>query len=450
MRDPSIPTHSVPIEKITVLAQRGRQDFNRVQELAASIKKDGLINPIMVSRENGGYILIAGERRMRAYQLLYMESTPQEREKWMTIDVRIREELSPLQMKEIELNENICRSDLNELERCKLVTQIHDLKVEIHGSVRGDKDNWTLQKTAELTGYGSKGRVANMVRIGRAVANDPSLAKTFKGKPENAILRELDRNEERARLSRLQESGQLVIDHSLIHGDCRTELSKLPDASIHAFVTDPPFGIPRLTEMEGDNRDETMSYLADMKPADNLNLDDARNLMFSIIPEMERVLVTGGHFYIFTCYELYPSLVTILKLREKLDFDPVLLTWDKGETTAAFMGYRYAPCSELILFGWKRDPSHPKGYGRKLNGPCSSLLRYKPLALKQHPFEKPPALLEFLISQSTHPGERVGDPFAGSGRTLQAARKLGRSAWGCELEKDHWTLAQGLLAKKEI
>src|SRR3954468_9676812 len=102
MRDPSIPTHSLPVEKITVLSQRGRQDFNRVQELAASIKKDGLINPIMVSRDNGNYVLIAGERRMRAYQLLYMEASKEDREKWSNIDVRIREELSPLQMKEIE------------------------------------------------------------------------------------------------------------------------------------------------------------------------------------------------------------------------------------------------------------------------------------------------------------------------------------------------------------
>src|SRR5258706_12278188 len=91
MRDPSIPTHSLPIEKITVLTSRGRQDFTRVQELAASIKKDGLINPIMVSRISGGsrdrkdYGLIAGEGRMRANQLLYMEASSKEHEKGANI-----------------------------------------------------------------------------------------------------------------------------------------------------------------------------------------------------------------------------------------------------------------------------------------------------------------------------------------------------------------------------
>lgn len=55
----------------------------------------------------------------------------------------------------------------------------------------------------------------------------------------------------------------------------------------------------------------------------------------------------------------------------------------------------------------------------------------------KHPCEKPAALLEHIISASTRPGAVVLDCFAGSGSTLVAAKKLGRSGIGVEIDP-HW------------
>src|SRR3712207_5070321 len=55
-----------------------RQGFDEeaLQELADSIRQHGLLQPIVVRRRDGGYELIAGERRLRAAQLAGMERVP--------------------------------------------------------------------------------------------------------------------------------------------------------------------------------------------------------------------------------------------------------------------------------------------------------------------------------------------------------------------------------------
>ena len=53
----------------------------------------------------------------------------------------------------------------------------------------------------------------------------------------------------------------------------------------------------------------------------------------------------------------------------------------------------------------------------------------------EHPCQMPEALLERIIRVASNPGDLVFDPFAGSGTTLAAAKKLGRKYLGCEMSK---------------
>jgi len=62
-------------------------------------------------------------------------------------------------------------------------------------------------------------------------------------------------------------------------------------------------------------------------------------------------------------------------------------------------------------------------------------LTYPRVMTRSHyPTEKPVALMKTLISQSTHTGELVLDPFCGSGSTGRAARELGRRPLLCDLD----------------
>ena len=54
---------------------------------------------------------------------------------------------------------------------------------------------------------------------------------------------------------------------------------------------------------------------------------------------------------------------------------------------------------------------------------------------KEHPFRKPPAMIERLILNHTKPGDMVLDPFAGSGTVPQTAERLGRKAIAFEKER---------------
>jgi hypothetical protein len=67
-----------------------------------------------------------------------------------------------------------------------------------------------------------------------------------------------------------------------------------------------------------------------------------------------------------------------------------------------------------------RDPSPGAGFNHHL---------------RRHPNEKPLSLMEKLVQLCSDPGEVILDPYAGSGTTLEAAKKLGRRAIGIEIEE---------------
>ncbi|MGN9163577.1 ParB/RepB/Spo0J family partition protein [Clostridium sulfidigenes] len=80
-------------------------DNEKLIELANSIKEHGIIQPIVVRKENQFYVIIAGERRWRAAKLLNLKEVP-----------IIIKELSDVEVVQISLIENIIREDLNPIE----------------------------------------------------------------------------------------------------------------------------------------------------------------------------------------------------------------------------------------------------------------------------------------------------------------------------------------------
>jgi ParB family chromosome partitioning protein len=99
-----------PIEKIRPNRNQPRKNFSpdKLEELAASIREKGIIQPLVVTRKDDGYEIIAGERRWRAAQKAGLHEIP----------VVIRE-ASPDAIMELALIENIQRQDLNAIEEAQ-------------------------------------------------------------------------------------------------------------------------------------------------------------------------------------------------------------------------------------------------------------------------------------------------------------------------------------------
>lgn len=141
----AVPHHldEVPIELVHPNPNQPRMHFNKeeLDELALSIEKDGLLQPILVREDAEGYEIIAGERRWQASQLAGLKKVP----------VRIKE-ADDMKVLELALIENLQRSDLNPIE-------------EAYGYKRMmERGNRTQSEVASAV---SKGRstIANALRL---------------------------------------------------------------------------------------------------------------------------------------------------------------------------------------------------------------------------------------------------------------------------------------------
>lgn len=90
-------------------------DEDKLQELAESIRENGVIQPLLVTRGPAGrYTLVAGERRLRAAKLVQLDEVP----------VLLLDELQQDQSLELALIENIQRQDLNAIEEAQAYARL--------------------------------------------------------------------------------------------------------------------------------------------------------------------------------------------------------------------------------------------------------------------------------------------------------------------------------------
>ncbi len=404
-----MPTISL---KDVIVKDRMRKDFPNIDKLAESISLHGQIAPIVLDENN---VLIAGERRYKAHQLLKKE----------TIDVIYRSELSELQKKEIELEENIQRESFTWQEEVTAKAQLHKLKQDMYGAAnfRHTKDtDWQLKDTAEALGQ-SIGTVSMDIALSRGMKAFPELQKEKSKTVAYKKLKQLQENILNEELSkRLKEKG--IIDHpDVINGNCIEEMQKMKAESIDLIVTDPPYGIDIGDAQTFGRMSETKTY----KDSEHETFD----MLDKVIKEMYRVLKQDRHMYMFFAIDKYDALISILT-KHGFTVSPIPLIWDKGSGSYPSQSTSFVHSYEPFLFISKGK--------RKLNGTPRDLFSVKrvPPAGKIHPSQKPTSLLRDLIGFSSLPGEVVLDAFAGSGSTLVAAKECHRKAIGIELDTAYY------------
>ena len=145
--EPTVPAHAriwtLSIDKLNPNKEQPRKDFEKaaLQELADSIKEQGILQPITARKKGDEFEIIAGERRWRAAQLAGLFEVPV-----------ILKDVDDRQVMELALIENIQRKDLNPLEEAQAYQQLMD------------DYSLTQQEVAKKVGK-ERATVANSVRI---------------------------------------------------------------------------------------------------------------------------------------------------------------------------------------------------------------------------------------------------------------------------------------------
>lgn len=141
---PSAPgVAEIEVDSIVPNPRQPRQamDPEALEELASSIREQGLVQPLVVAEVPAGYQLLVGERRWRAAKLAGLDTVP-----------AVVREVTPQQMVELALVENLQREDLNPLETATAYEQL----VEDFGL--------TQQQVADRVGK-SRATITNTLRL---------------------------------------------------------------------------------------------------------------------------------------------------------------------------------------------------------------------------------------------------------------------------------------------
>jgi site-specific DNA-methyltransferase (adenine-specific) len=214
----------------------------------------------------------------------------------------------------------------------------------------------------------------------------------------------------------------------LAQSDAVAWLRTLPSESVDLVVTDPPY-----ESLEKHRAIGTTTRLKHSKSSSNDWFSIFPNARFpELFAEVYRVLARNTHFYLFCDPE---TMFVAKPLGEAAGFKfwkPLI--WDKLKIG---MGYHYRARYECILFFEKGK--------RKLSDLGIADILEAPRISGGYPAEKPSAVSEVLIRQSTEPGQLVIDPFMGSGSVGVAAVTSGRMFCGNDLCKEAVDIARGRL-----
>lgn len=420
----------IPLSDIIIPENRQRRTFpsNEREELKTSIQHRGLLHPIVIRADKR--TLVCGERRLQAITELHqmdIEFTCNgQLIKSGDIPCTLLTDLSPLELEEAELEENILRVDLHFLEKAKAIDRLHKLRTaqaELRGEVQ------TLQETGIEVGNKNLNAIREALVLAEHADTIPELAKAASHKEAVKIVKRT--LETRARAEKADAMKAVKTPHRIFHADCQSAMVNLPPESFDLLLTDPPYGIA--ADGFGSQAGIAHNY-ADGEI-------EALSLYEMLAEEAFRLCRADAHAYVFCAPNLYQR-ISLLFTMAGWEVWPRPLIWSKhnGMTPRPQHGPRNS--YEMILFAIK-------GAKRTL---CikNDVIDCSQVHEQVHAAEKPVDLLRDLISRSCEPGSKILDPFAGSGSTLEAAELSHCVATLIELDETNYNICLERQAKLQL
>ncbi|MEI7601761.1 MAG: DNA modification methylase [Aestuariivirga sp.] len=367
----------MPVETLVPYARNPRNNTAAIDAVKASIAEFGFRQPIVVDEK---MVLIVGHTRLEAAKALGLKTVP----------VHVAEGLSPAQARAYRLMDN--RSHENAQWDDELLRlEFGDLKL----------DGFDL----DLTGFDSE-QLEGLLGVEKVEGlTDPDEAPEV---PEYPVTK----------------PGDLWIlgNHRVLCGDATvsTDLDRLMDGQLADLaVTDPPYNV------DYGNAAKDKKLTKDRRILNDALGDGFYQFLYDTCVNL--LMVTKGACYIcMSSSELHTLQKAFTEAGGKWS---TFIIWAKNTFTLGRADYQrqYEP----ILYGWKQGADH-FWCGARDQGDVWFV--DKPRVNDLHPTMKPVELIERAITNSTKSRDIVLDLFGGSGTTLVAAERTGRSARLMELD----------------
>ena len=415
------------VDDIVVKPNRQRKKFDEAKhmEMRTSIQNPavGLMHAVVTRVEDGRQVLVAGERRLRAFRdshdlgepVFYAgKLVPPGKIPFTDVGA-----LDPLDAWEAELEENIRRDDLTWQEKAMATEEL--MKLRTAQAAKKGQAAPTVAVIAEEVRGSSEGSAQGDTRselivakhlADKDVAAAPTLRQAMKVLQRKEATR---RNEE---VAATLGKGFTSEVHTLVNTDSYEWAKTVADATFNVVVTDPPYGVG------ADEFGDSGGMAAGAHGYED-SPEVFEQILLWLPEQLFRITKPDAHAYVFCDISWFHALMNRMQQAGWKVFRTPLI-WHKPQ------GFR-APWPEhgpqrryeTILYAIKGDLKTTKLAGDVITCPSDDNLG--------HMAQKPVALYEELLSRSARAGDKVLDLFCGTGPIFPAAHNLKLYATGVEL-----------------
>ncbi len=396
----------VPIKKIKA-GNRFREDLGDIDDLAESIGDKGLFQPITVTSK---FRLVAGGRRLAAMRQL----------KWKNIPCIVRKTDDELDLREVELLENLMRKDMEWHEQVELEACIYELRHE-------QDPNWSVRDTADLIGR-SKSNVHRNIELNKLLKVAPELKneknRAHALKKVSKLTKDYQLREMATAAEEHKGVAKWAANHYII-GDALEGVRGLADSACDFAEVDPPYAIA-LDEIRA-----KVKHRHELDRYSEISREDYPLFIETLSVAVFKALRFNTHCVWWFAWEWYHVVSEALQ-GAGFHVNKVPGIWYKGP-----IGQTNAP-EAILANSYETFFLARKGRPKILKPGRSNVFEFSPIpaAHKTHATERPIEMMEEMMDTFVYPGSICLVPFLGSGVTLRAAYRKGNRGFGYDLDED--------------
>lgn len=387
--------HSVELSSIKINREaRQRRELENLDELSDSLRRIGLINPIVITRD---LTLVAGERRLESARLLG----------WSHITCHYTDELTDSELRTIELEENVKRQQLPWQDECLAVLEYHNIMAQDH-------EGWSQHDTARALGYQQSSvsqriSVAEELLSGNVKIVDAPRFSTAVG----IVARKAERLDEEA-----------LAEFKAVANIAKPATQEFPE-SIHLAdfnewaptYTGPKFNFIHCDFPYGIGADKFNQGSASLHGGYDDSEETYWRLCLSLCNNLDRLCTDSAHIMFWFSFTHYQATLDFFRKHSDFALDIFPLIWHKTDNIGTLPDPQRGPrrIYETALYGSRGDRKIVRAKSNCYGGPT---VRDVHMSIKPEPMLR--NFFEMFVDESTI----FLDPTCGSGSSVRAADSL--------------------------